>query len=84
MHQVLLAKGLLLPALRFIRTNTESKIDVKPARFLQAAYEASEDKTLFHTVYDFFAQRNELNGPLFDVYHDLYRQNFGPGAPAQT
>ncbi|XP_076238006.1 regulator of MON1-CCZ1 complex protein bulli [Calliopsis andreniformis] len=54
--EVLLSKGHILPALRYVRS--VGMIDQVSARkFLEAA-KAAEDPTLFHSVFKFFEQRN--------------------------
>ncbi|XP_053973264.1 regulator of MON1-CCZ1 complex [Hylaeus volcanicus] len=54
--EVLLSKGHILPALRYIRS--VGMVDQVSARkFLEAA-KATEDATLFHSVFKFFEQRN--------------------------
>ncbi|XP_058803853.1 regulator of MON1-CCZ1 complex [Phymastichus coffea] len=54
--EVLLSKGHILPALRYIRS--VGKADQVCARkFLEAA-KAADDPTLFYSVYKFFEQRN--------------------------
>ncbi|XP_034184365.2 regulator of MON1-CCZ1 complex protein bulli [Osmia lignaria lignaria] len=54
--EVLLSKGYILAALRYVRS--VGMVDQMSARkFLEAA-KATEDATLFHSVYKFFEQRN--------------------------
>ncbi|XP_076635775.1 regulator of MON1-CCZ1 complex protein bulli [Colletes latitarsis] len=54
--EVLLSKGHILPALRYVRS--VGMVDQVSARkFLEAA-KATEDATLFHSVFKFFEQRN--------------------------
>ncbi|KAG7205788.1 hypothetical protein KM043_007733 [Ampulex compressa] len=54
--EVLLSKGHILPALRYVRS--VGMVDQVSARkFLEAA-KASDDATLFHSVFKFFEQRN--------------------------
>ncbi|XP_050473934.1 regulator of MON1-CCZ1 complex isoform X3 [Bombus huntii] len=54
--EVLLSKGYILPALRYIRS--VGMVDqVSDRKFLEAA-KATEDATLFYSVFKFFKQRN--------------------------
>ncbi|XP_017756896.1 PREDICTED: uncharacterized protein C18orf8 isoform X2 [Eufriesea mexicana] len=54
--EVLLSKGYILPALRYVRS--VGMVDqVSDRKFLEAA-KATEDATLFYSVFKFFKQRN--------------------------
>ncbi|XP_043520144.1 regulator of MON1-CCZ1 complex [Frieseomelitta varia] len=54
--EVLLSKGYILPALRYIRS--VGMVDqISDRKFLEAA-KATEDATLFYSVFKFFKQRN--------------------------
>ncbi|XP_063993952.1 regulator of MON1-CCZ1 complex isoform X2 [Diachasmimorpha longicaudata] len=54
--EVLLSKGHILPALRYVRSVGMIE-QVSARKFLEAA-RAQNDPTLFHSVYKFFEQRN--------------------------
>jgi hypothetical protein len=54
--EVLLSKGHILPALRYVRSVGKSD-DVCARKFLEVA-KATNDSILFHSVYKFFEQRN--------------------------
>eukprot|EP00054_Salpingoeca_dolichothecata_P020883 m.132877 g.132877 ORF g.132877 m.132877 type:complete len:572 (-) comp23789_c0_seq2:199-1914(-) len=85
---VLLSKGKLLPALRFMRSlGTEAMASVSARRFLEVAL-ASGDHMLFYTVFRFFEQRNlQLRkkpqfapGEDCQKYVDEFRSLFGKDA----
>ncbi|XP_028393229.1 regulator of MON1-CCZ1 complex-like [Dendronephthya gigantea] len=83
--EILLSKGQLLPALRFLRSIT-SEDSVSPRKFLEAALNTG-DSTLFYTVFKFFEQRNQkLRGhPMFvpgehcEQFVELFETKFGDG-----
>lgn len=54
--EVLLSKGHILPALRYIRSVGMAD-QISARKFLEAA-KATDDATLFHSVFKFFEQRN--------------------------
>ncbi|GLH05996.1 Uncharacterized protein GBIM_11526 [Gryllus bimaculatus] len=76
--EVLLSKQQILPALRFVRS-TGSVDQVSARKFLEAA-KATEDPTIFYSVYRFFEQRNQrLKGdPAFSKgeHCEAYIQHF--------
>lgn len=84
--EILLSKGQLLPALRFLRTivNEDS---ASPRKFLEAAINTG-DSTLFFTVFKFFEQRNrKLRGdPMFvpgehcEQFVIMFEAKFGDAA----
>ncbi|XP_046859554.1 regulator of MON1-CCZ1 complex-like [Xenia sp. Carnegie-2017] len=81
--EILLSKGQLLAALRFLRS-VSSEDSASPQKFLEAAVNCG-DNTMFYTVFKFFEQRNQrLRGnPMFvpgehcEKFVELFKTKFG-------
>eukprot|EP01130_Rhizamoeba_saxonica_P017512 TRINITY_DN8507_c0_g1_i3.p1 TRINITY_DN8507_c0_g1~~TRINITY_DN8507_c0_g1_i3.p1 ORF type:complete len:488 (-),score=102.44 TRINITY_DN8507_c0_g1_i3:23-1486(-) len=70
--EVLLTKGFILQALRFV--NSEKKLFLQPRRFYEAAL-LVDDPNIYFTVYHFFRRRN-LDEETKDLFQQTYTEYF--------
>jgi len=73
--EVLLTKGQVIQALRFVKNQKNDQIKLMPKRFLDAAVK-SEDPTVFYTVYHYFKKQESVDST-WKQYESTFVKNYG-------
>uniref|UniRef100_A0A6B2KYX7 Uncharacterized protein n=1 Tax=Arcella intermedia TaxID=1963864 RepID=A0A6B2KYX7_9EUKA len=71
--EVLLTKGQVIQALRYVISNSD-QVKIEPQRFFEAAMK-SEDETVFYTVYNHFKKQEVDVSPYEAAYKSKYEEN---------